>query len=79
MDHPTKQMQKEAAEAGFYRSPGLTDRYPRIQILSIEELLAAKKIDYPRFAADATFKKAPKARKAAEEQMPLTGEIEDPF
>jgi site-specific DNA-methyltransferase (adenine-specific) len=79
IDHPTKQMQKEAAEAGFYRSPGLTDKYPRIQILSIEELLAAKKIDYPRFAADATFKKAPKARKAAEEQMPLTGEIEDPF
>jgi DNA modification methylase len=82
MDHPTKQMQKEAAEAGeagFYHSPGLTDKYPRIQILSIEELLAARKIDYPRFAADATFKRAPKARKAAEEQMPLTGEIEDPF
>jgi site-specific DNA-methyltransferase (adenine-specific) len=79
METPTKPMQKEAAEAGFYRSPGLTDRYPRIQILSIEELLAAKRIDYPRFAADATFKKAPKARRAAEEQMPLTGEIEDPF
>ena len=44
-----------------------------------EELLAAKKIDYPRFAADATFKKAPKARKAAEEQMPLGGDIEEPF
>lgn len=72
-------LQKEAAEAGFYRSPGLTDRFPRIQILSIEELLAAKKIDYPRFAADATFKKAPKARKAAEEQLPLGGEIEEPF
>ena len=79
MEAPTKPMLKEAAEAGFYRSPGLTDKYPRIQILSIEELLAAKKIDYPRFAADATFKKAPKARKAAEEQLPLTGEIEDPF
>ena len=79
MEAPTKPMLKEAAEAGFYRSPGLTDRYPRIQILSIEELLAAKKIDYPRFAADATFKKAPKARKAAEEQIPLPGEIDDPF
>jgi hypothetical protein len=42
-------------------------------------LLAAKKIDYPRFAVDATFKKAPKPRKAAEEQMPLTGDIEEPF
>jgi hypothetical protein len=80
MEHPTKPMLKEAAEAGFYKSPGLTDKYPRIQILSIEELLAAKKIDYPRFASDATFKKAPRARKAAEEQIPLgTGEIEEPF
>lgn len=41
--------------------------------------MAAKKIDYPRFAADATFKKAPKARKAGEEQTQLGGEIEDPF
>ncbi len=57
MEAPTKPMLKEAAEAGFYRSPGLTDKYPRIQILSIEELLVAKKIDYPRFAADATFKR----------------------
>jgi hypothetical protein len=63
LDHPTKQMQKEAAEAGFYRPPGLVDRYPRIQILSIEELLEAKRIDYPRLAADATFKRAPKAKK----------------
>jgi hypothetical protein len=80
MEPPTKPMQKESAEAGFYRSPGLTDRYPRIQILSIEELLAAKKIDYPRFAADATFKKAPRAKAPVEEQIPLgTGEIEEPF
>jgi site-specific DNA-methyltransferase (adenine-specific) len=78
MEPPTKPMQKEAAEAGFYKPPGLADKYPRIQILSIEELLAAKKIDYPRFAADATFKKAPKSRKAAEEQIPL-GELEEPF
>ena len=49
------------------------DKYPRIQIPSIAELLAGKKIDYPRFAADATFKKAPKARKAPEEQIPLNG------
>jgi hypothetical protein len=73
-------MLKEAAEAGFCRPPGLTDRYPRIQILSIEDLLAGKKIDYPRFAADATFKKAPKSRKAAEEQLPLGNvDPDEPF
>ncbi len=46
---------------------------------SIEELLAAKKIDCPRFALDATFKKAPKSRKAAEEQMPLGTDMPEPF
>jgi hypothetical protein len=79
MEAPTKPMQKEAAEAGFYKPPGLAERYPRIQILSIEELLEGKKIDYPRYAVDATFKKAPKARKATEEQIPLGDDIEEPF
>ena len=35
--------------------------------------------DYPRFALDATFRKAPKSRKAAEEKIPLGGELEEPF
>jgi len=79
MEAPTKPMLKEAAEAGFYKPPGLEDRYPRIQILTIEELLAGKGVAYPRLL-EVTFKKAPKARKAAEEQMALGGtEIEEPF
>ncbi len=76
MEPPTKPMLKEAAEAGFYQPPGLTDKYPRLQVLSIAELLAGKKIEYPRLL-DVTFKKAPKARKAAEEQILLGTEIED--
>jgi hypothetical protein len=80
MEPPTKPMMKEAAEAGFYQVPGLRDKYPRLQILSIAELLDGKRVEYPRFAADATFKRAPKAKKAAEEQIPLgEGEIEEPF
>ena len=80
MELPTKPMLKEAAEAGLYQPPGTSDKFPRLQILSIAELLEGKKIDYPRYAADATFKKAPKARKAAEEQIPLgSGDIEEPF
>ncbi len=52
---------------------------------SQKELLAAKKIDYPRFAADATFKKATKSRPAAEKKLKLpfeqdnTDAPEDPF
>lgn len=80
VEPPTKPMLKEAAEAGLYQPPGMTDKYPRLQILSIAELLEGKKIDYPRYAADATFKKAPKSRKATEEQIPLgSGELEEPF
>jgi hypothetical protein len=67
---PTKPMLKEAAEAGFYKPPGLEDRYPRLQILTIEELLAGKGAQYPRML-EVTFKKAPKSRKSAEEQIPL--------
>lgn len=79
MEPPTKPMLKEAAEAGLYQPPGLTDKYPRMQILSIAELLAGKKIEYPRLL-DVTFKKAPKARKAPEEQLPLgDAEIDEPF
>jgi len=77
MEPPTKPMLKEAAEAGFYQPPGLADKFPRLQILSIAEMLEGKEIAYPRLL-DVTYKKAPKARKAAEEQIPLAGaEIED--
>jgi hypothetical protein len=38
MEPPTKPMLKEAAEAGLYQPPGMTDKYPRIQILHIAEL-----------------------------------------
>jgi site-specific DNA-methyltransferase (adenine-specific) len=70
MEAPTKPMLKEAAEAGFYKPPGLQDKYPRIQILTIEDLLAGKQVAHPRLL-DATFKKAPKSRPAAEKKLPL--------
>ena len=42
MGEPTKPMRKEAASAGFYESnwnPGSTAKHPRIQILTVAELL----------------------------------------
>jgi len=57
-------MRGEAAGAGFYESPGWNRKYPRLQILTIAELLAGKRIDYPPSrAVDVTFKKAPKAKR----------------
>jgi hypothetical protein len=50
-----------------------TNRHPRIQILTIEELLAGKGIDAPPLClANVTFKKAPRAKdEQTHEQLPL--------
>jgi hypothetical protein len=53
---PTRAMQTEAVKAGFYESP-FSGKFPKIQILTIEELFADKKPEIP--LVDATsFKKA---------------------
>jgi hypothetical protein len=63
-------MKREAAEAGLYTSADRTT-YPRIQILTIQQILDGKQPDYPRHRADATFKKAPRSRPAAAENLTL--------
>jgi hypothetical protein len=60
----------------------LEDRYPRLQILTIEELLAGKRVEYPRLL-EVTFKKAPKSRPTPEKKTLLpfdpAEEDEGPF
>jgi hypothetical protein len=56
-----KKMREEAADAGFYDSPGGTS-HPRLQLRTVAELLEGKGLDYPRYAENVTFKKAPKAK-----------------
>lgn len=65
-ESPTKPMRTEAASAGFYTSPW--GKHPRIQLLTVAELLEGKGIDYPRTAGtNLTYKQAPRAiRKVAE-------------
>ncbi|MGH7703622.1 MAG: DNA methyltransferase, partial [Gemmatimonadales bacterium] len=61
-ESPTKPMRSEAASAGFYQSPW--GKHPRIQLLTVGELLDGKGIDYPRTAGvNQTFKAAPKAQR----------------
>lgn len=64
---PTKPMRIEAASAGFYNSPW-GKKYPRLQILTVADLLKGKEIDYPPSGANVTFKKAPKAEGDEQEQ-----------
>lgn len=50
---------KEAASTGFYEPKHFPDqRAPRLQILTIGEVLEGKQVKYPRVAPPATFKKA---------------------
>ena len=62
MQKPTKPMRAEAAGAGFYDSPWGT-KHPRLQLLTVEELLAGKAVDMPPSRDLRTFKKAPKAKR----------------
>jgi len=47
LEHPTQPMRSEAAEAGFYESPLWQRKFPIIQILTIEEVLAGKQPNIP--------------------------------
>jgi site-specific DNA-methyltransferase (adenine-specific) len=60
-------MRAEAAKAGFYHSTWGTT-HPRLQLLTIEEILDGERIDYPPSRANITFKRAPKAAHEPENQ-----------
>ncbi len=47
LEEATSDMRKEAASAGVYRSETWDKNYPRIQILTIADLLSGKEIDMP--------------------------------
>jgi site-specific DNA-methyltransferase (adenine-specific) len=55
-------MLTEAFSAGQYHSPGWNRDYPRLQILTVEALLAGRRIDMP--PEWGTFKQAPRAEAA---------------
>ncbi len=77
MQEPTGPMKAEAVGGGFYNSPGWGKSYPRLQILTIAELLAGKGIDMPPLRqVSATFKKPPKAK--AEETVTLPMSLGEP-
>ena len=68
LNPPTRPMTQEAASAGIYTPDHYPDhRYPRLQILTIEDLLSGAQAEYPRFAPEATL---PRARAAAARPPP---------
>lgn len=65
LHEPTSGMRGDAASGGEYISPW--GKHPRLQILTIKDLLDGKKIDMPQTAgANVTFKQAPKVKATAD-------------
>lgn len=69
---PTEPMKQEAWAEGFYK-PKLfrgAQKFPKVQILTIEELLNGKELLYPRMLVD-TYKKAKMKKKIGDEQLEI--------
>ena len=73
LQQPTAPMTKEALAAGFYEPQFFpNNRFPRVQILTIAELLSGtQQAQFPRFASLATFKQPEPRRRGPELQQPL--------
>jgi DNA modification methylase len=62
-EEPSKKMRTDAAAFGFHDTRW--GAFPRIQILTVKELLDGRRIEYPRITeGNKTFKRAPKAKRA---------------
>jgi SAM-dependent methyltransferase len=73
----TAPMRMEAADAGFYQSKAIGEtRHPKLQILTIQDLMDGKKIDMPAHADVRSIKVAPKAKGKKQQQhaLPFDGE-----
>jgi site-specific DNA-methyltransferase (adenine-specific) len=69
LEPPSKDMETEAVSAGFYHSPGWGRNYPKIQILTIAELLHGAEVQMP--PAHGTFKQAQRVWQPDGEQQGL--------
>lgn len=72
MQEPTSPMKTEAITAGFYESAFWGQKYPKIQLLTVSELLSGEKVKMPPIRqVGATFKKAVRVNKKLGEQQEL--------
>ena len=69
----TGPMETEAASAGFYEHKTNKQKFPRLQLRTVKELMEGKGIERPSTiaATDETFKKAPESKKKHGEQPAL--------
>jgi hypothetical protein len=75
-------MREEAAAAGSFIDPQFPEhRFPRLQILTIEDIFSGKKVTLPSWWSQDTFKKGPRRRKnnPEESQNNLLRELQEPY
>lgn len=71
---PTRPMREEAANAGFYRSPWDGRDYPRVQLLTVAELLDGRGIQMPAPSIlNTTYQRAQRAAQDGGTQPTLPG------
>lgn len=70
LEPPTSDMRTEAVSAGFYHSALWNKDYPRVQVLTVEELLAGKQPQLPP-SASGGFAKAQRIARPEGEQAEL--------
>jgi len=74
MKDPTRPMRENAADGEFYRSPWDGRDYPRIQLLTVAELLDGRGIQMPAPSLlNVTYQRAPRAAPGGGNQPPLPG------
>ncbi len=71
LEPPTSEMTREAVSAGFYESPGWGTTHPRVQLLTVGDLLAGRaRVDMPP-TERTTFKTAARVKDDGAEQRGL--------
>lgn len=76
LEEPTKPMRTEAASAGFYKAAFGNAQFPKLQVITVGELLNGGRVDMPGWHESRTFKRAPKAKGKGHTQhaLPFDGE-----
>jgi len=72
MQEATAPMKTEAATAGHFESTTWNKKYPKVQLLTIADILSGKQIEMPPIRqVNTTFKKAPKVEEKEQDQKKL--------
>ena len=66
LEEPTREMEREAVSAGFYKSELWQKDFPKMQIRTVGELLAGKEFEIP--SQPSGYKAAPRVRRKEGEQ-----------